>query len=273
MNPTVSSSTISQLSTTMLIPLWAKAVEYDRPDALIQDAAAVGMLQQIDYDFSVFAKSKLSQPGCCARAALIDEEAQRFIAQHTDCVVVQLGAGLDARFERLGRPPVTAWYDLDLPNVIDIRRQLLPESGNHYLAGSMFEEGWADTAAAHGKPVLLLAEGVLMYFDEAQVKALLVMIARQLPRAVLVFDMLPPVAVGRAKQHDALGKMAQSPEFKWSLPDARVMEAWLPGSKVRVVGRLSERCGHRYPWLFRQIYRTGWGKRLFDQKIIKIELP
>ncbi len=273
MNPPISSDTISQLSSTMLITLWAKAVEYDRPDALIKDAAAVCMFQQINYDFSIFAKSKMSQPGCCARAALIDEEAQRFIAQHPDCVVVQIGAGLDARFERLGRPAVTTWYDLDLPNVIDIRRQLLPESGNRYLALSMFDEGWTNIAAAHGKPILLLAEGVLMYFDETQVKSWLAMVAQRLPHAVLVFDMLPPIAAGHAKQHDALSKMEQPPEFKWSLADAEIMETWQAGSKISVVGCLSERCGQRYPWLFRLIYHTRWGKRMFDLRVIKMELP
>ena len=110
-NNKISPSQISVLSETMLIPLWAKAVEYGRPDALLTDAEAARMKEMIDYDFGKFAGVKASQAGCCGRAALIDDEVRRFLESHPDGVVVQLGAGLDARYERLGRPKLTAWYD------------------------------------------------------------------------------------------------------------------------------------------------------------------
>ena len=145
------------LSETLLIPLWAKAVEQERDERLLTDPEAPRMLAQIDYDFSKFKNIVMSQVGCCGRAQIFDNEAQKFIAAHPDAVVVQLGAGLDTRFERLGRPQITAWYDLDLPEVIALRRQLLPESTNHYLAISLFDESWMQTVAAHGKPVLLLS--------------------------------------------------------------------------------------------------------------------
>lgn len=273
MNTPLSCESMSTLSETMLITLWAKAVEYDRPDALIRDAIAVDMLKQIDYDFSIFAKSKMSQPGCCGRAALFDGEIKRFLVEHPDAVVVQLGAGLDARFERLDKPAVTAWYDLDLPDVIEVRRRLLPESGNVYLSGSMFDEEWAKTVAAHGKPVLLVIEGVLMYFKLAEVQAFFAMISRLLPEVSVIFDMVPAIAVGHAKHHDALGKMSKNrPEFEWSLKEPKEMEQWQPGLRVSCVLFLSDYCVHRYPWLFQMIYRTKWGRRIFDQRIIRVDL-
>ena len=113
-------------------------------------------------------------------------------------MVVQLGAGLDARYERMGRPKVTAWYDLDLPEVIDVRRMLLPESSNHYLGVSMFDESWTDTVAAHGKPVLLVIEGVLMYFDEAQVQAFLKEIEAKGGEGVMLRNPNTPYHGGRS---------------------------------------------------------------------------
>ena len=232
------------------------------------------MLAQIDYDFSKFKNIVMSQVGCCGRAQIFDNEAQKFIAAHPDAVVVQLGAGLDARFERLGRPQITAWYDLDLPEVITLRRQLLPESTNHYFAISLFDESWMQTVAAHGKPVLLLCEGVLMYFDTDTVKDWLATLARQLPQATLVFDIVPPVLVGKAKRHDALGKMGkEAPEFKWSLKDNRELEQWLPGLKLEAEMELSRVCGHRYLLIARLIYATKWGRRKMDQHIVRVRLP
>ncbi|OSI11288.1 class I SAM-dependent methyltransferase [Neisseria zoodegmatis] len=275
MDGKISPDKVGTLSETMLITLWAKAVENDRPDALLRDEAAARMMKQIDYDFSTFARAKMSQPGCCGRAALMDNEIKGFLAKHPDAVVVQLGAGLDARFERLGKPAVIAWYDLDLPEVIELRRQLLPEDGNHYLAESMFNEGWMDTVAAHGKPVLLVLEGVLMYFDVTEVQALFAKLIRKLPGVVVVFDIVPAVAVGKAKYHDTLKKMnkgGERPEFKWSVVDVSEMEKWLPGLRVEHVAYLSDCCGHRYPWIARLLYRTRWGKRNLDQRIVRIAL-
>ena len=245
------------LSETLLIPLWAKAVEQERDERLLTDPEAPRMLAQIDYDFSKFKNIVMSQVGA-----------------HPDAVVVQLGAGLDTRFERLGRPQITAWYDLDLPEVIALRRQLLPESTNHYLAISLFDESWMQTVAAHGKPVLLLCEGVLMYFDTDTVKDWLATLARHLPQATLVFDIVPPALVGKAKRHDALGKMGkEAPEFKWSLKDNRELEQWLPGLKLEAETELSRVCGHRYLLIARLIYATKWGRRKMDQHIVRVRLP
>ena len=174
------------------------------------------MLAMIDYDFERFKGARMSQPGCCGRAALIDDEVLAFIRQHPDAVVAQIGAGIDARFERLGRPAITAWVDMDLPEVIALRRRLLPASTNIYLEGSLLDEGWTATLAAYGKPVLLVLEGVLMYFDQAQVQAFFAMLARRLPGATVVFDMLPPFVLKHGKHHDALKRMGGSaPSFLW----------------------------------------------------------
>ena len=273
MSEKISPKDVTVLSSTMLIPLWAKAVEYSRPDALLCDKEAARMLEMIDYDFAPFAKAKASQAGCCGRAKLLDDMAQRFIAEHPDAVVVQLGAGLDARYERMGRPQVTAWYDLDLPEVIEVRRMLLPESGNVYLGASMFDEGWTDTVAAHGKPVLLVIEGVLMYFEEAQVQAFFQMVQRKLPGTQVVMDTLFKRMVGKAQYHDALGKIGEKPpEFRWGIANANDVLKLAPGSRLVEEIHLSSICGPRYPLILRLLYKTKWGRENMDMRMLRIQL-
>ena len=264
---------LTTLSETLLIPLWAKAVEQQQPAPLLRDPIAPQMLARLDYDFGKYAKATASQVGCCGRAWLFDEQARRFITAHPDAVVVQIGAGLDARYERLGRPPITAWYDLDLPEVIALRRELLPETGNIYLGDSLFATDWMARAAAHGKPVLLLCEGVLMYFEENEVRAWLATLAQHLPQAELVFDSIPTILVGRAKRHDALGSMDKPPqEMKWSVKDSRELESWLSGLALEEELPLSKTCGKRYPLFLRLLYALGAGSRL-DQRIVRVKLP
>ena len=97
-------SKLANVPETMLITLWAKATETGRTDALIKDEKAVEMMGKIDYDFSKLKKASFSQSGCCVRAGLIDMEAKAFLKDNPDAVVIQLGAGIDARYERLGKP-------------------------------------------------------------------------------------------------------------------------------------------------------------------------
>ncbi|RMX07225.1 class I SAM-dependent methyltransferase [Allofranklinella schreckenbergeri] len=267
MSQKISPAAVSSLSATLLIPLWAKAVEFAHPAPLLRDAQAQRMLDLIDFDFSIFASAKASQAGCCARAALLDEYARAFLDQHPDAVVVHVGAGLDARYERLGRPSVTAWYELDLPPVIELRRQLLPESGNVYLAGSMLDEDWMDIAAAHGKPVLLVTEGVVMYFGAATMRDWFARLARKLPQAHLVFDVLPKMLVGKQKQHDSLKKLGQTPpEFKWGVADVAELADF--GLEVLAHKHLSSRCRKRYPLPMRLAFLSGWCRRHMDMQMV-----
>ena len=67
MSEKISPKDITVLSATMLIPLWAKAVEYERSDALLRDKEAARILNMIDYDFAPFTKAPASQVGCCGR--------------------------------------------------------------------------------------------------------------------------------------------------------------------------------------------------------------
>lgn len=271
MSQKLSPAEVSELSATMLITLWAKAVEFTRPDALLRDPEAARMLELIDFDFSVFESARASQAGCCARASLLDAYVQAFLAPHPDAVVVHLGAGLDARYERLGRPAVTAWYELDLPPVIDLRRRLLPESGNVYWPASMLEPQWMEAAAAHGKPVLLVAEGVLMYFDKATLEQWFALLARHLPGVHLVFDTLPRKLVGQQKRHDALKKMGKNPPaFLWGIGDVSELEPM--GIRVLAHKGLSTACAHRYPWFMRLMLATSWGRRNFDMQMVWGEL-
>ena len=115
MKNAITTNQLGNIPETMLITLWARAVETKRSDALIRDEKAIEMMERIDYDFSKFKGVKMSQVGVCIRAKLMDEQAKAFLSQYPDAVVIQLGAGLDTRYDRLKEASFTHWYDLDLP--------------------------------------------------------------------------------------------------------------------------------------------------------------
>lgn len=265
---------IRGVESTLLIPLWSKAVEYDRHDALLKDTEAVRMLREIEYDFSELKKNAtLSQPGCCGRASVIDDETRSYLDRHPDSVVVHLGAGLDARYERMGRPTSCQWFDIDLPAVIWLREQLLPPSGNQLIATSALNLEWVNQVAQLNKPTLIVAEGLFMYFCETDVKQLFERLAASIKQFSVLFDAMAPAAVGWARHHDGLKSMERKerPEFKWGPADVRVIEQWSDRLVVKSVVHLSDICGHRYPWWARLLYKTSWGRRQMDPRIVCVE--
>lgn len=78
------------------------------------------------------------------RARHVDQKARDFLEWHPEGVIVNLGCGLDTRFYRLdgGRLHL---FDLDLPEVIDLKRQLLAETERyHFVASSVLDFDWMD---------------------------------------------------------------------------------------------------------------------------------
>ena len=206
---------------TMLIPLWAKSVESTRSDPIISDPKAVEIVSRMDYDFSRFSRSWLSQVGVAVRTRILDDAVLDFLSRNPGAVVVNLGAGLDTRYERLKNENIGCWYDLDVPEAITFRRMFFSESErNRFIAESVFNLSWLKNIESRSGPALVIAEGLLMYFSEFELKALFRSMAARLSGSEMLFEMLAPMLVGRSKYHDSVNRIGGKIEFKWGLRTA-----------------------------------------------------
>ena len=116
---------------TLLIPLYMRAKESRRKgDAILKDTMAEQLVDSIEYDYSQFDGAKMSEVGCVVRGKYFDDAIRRFILSHPHPVVVNVGCGLDTRYQRIGNDQAAVFYELDLPEVIDLRRKLIPETGD-----------------------------------------------------------------------------------------------------------------------------------------------
>src|SRR5574341_1029563 len=197
MSPETTYQDLSGVAETLLITLAIRAFESQRPDALVKDERAEALVRQMDQDFlrKKLAKTEdYSQVAIILRSRDFDRHARDFLARHPEAVVVHIGCGLDSRFERVDNGQVE-WYDLDLPDVIALRRKLIGGEGERYhlLACSVLEDAWLEAVSAHRqRPFLFLAEGVLMYLEEAQVKSLVLTLKGHFLGAELAFDAFSP---------------------------------------------------------------------------------
>src|SRR5262249_17154930 len=129
------------------------------------------------------------------RAATFDLLTTRYLADHPDATILHVGCGMDSRVFRVNPPASVQWFDVDYPDVIDLRRQLFPQRAAYHLIGAPLEDlRWLDEVP-RDRPVLLIAEGVLMYLSEAEVKALLKAVVAHFPGGQMIFDVVHPMIV------------------------------------------------------------------------------
>jgi O-methyltransferase involved in polyketide biosynthesis len=249
---------LSGVAETLLITLYLRAMESQRPDALIKDEKAVALVVRMGPDQDRIKRFPMSGENIAAtvrRSQELDRHAQDFLTRHPEAVVVHIGCGLDSRFERVDNGQVE-WYDLDLPGVIELRRKLVGGEGarHHFLACSALDNAWLDTVSAHRqRPFLFLAEGVFMYFEEAQVKSLVLTLRDRFPGAELVFDAFSPFM--RWAHNFKVTRTGIGAYLHWALKHGQDLERW--GDGIRL---LDERFPFQYP---EQRMRRALQMRLF----------
>lgn len=221
---------------TLMITLYALAIENQQTNSILHDAKAVEIIQQLDYDFSKFKQGWSSQLACVIRAGQMDRMVQNFIKTHPYAVIVNLGAGLCTRFSRLQTAHVH-WYDVDFPEVIDLRRQVFEacdncsqdgSDNNHLIAKSILDFSWMDEIDRESKqPMMIIYEGVAMYLTAAENQALLQHIQTRFGSIEVLFDVISQRVARSTSTHDTVSKTSAG--FKWGINQSLDLERWGPG--------------------------------------------
>ena len=245
---------------TLLIPLYMRAKESRRESPILNDKTAERLADSLAYDYSRFEGAKLSEVGCVVRGWYFDRAVQRFIASHPCSVVVNVGCGLDTRFQRIRNNDNAIFYDLDLPEVINLRRELIPEqSHNHYIAASLLETSWMDDLRQKHPDAdfIFVVEGVLMYFYENQVKEFLHNVACRFGNGELWFDVCGTMMSRHGVKPDSLRNHAA--QIRSGLSDGHLVEQWEPALQLIEQANYMKFFRHRWGFFFGQILgRIPW---------------
>ncbi len=258
-----------EMHKALLVPLWAKAKESLRDDSIISDPKAAEILSTLDYQISGFRGSWLAQLGISVRTMLFDNAVRNFTDRHPFPVIINLGAGLDTRFVRLKEEKIAHWYDLDLPQVIKLRRFFFEEGPNNsFISGSVLDTTWIASIKQHNRPILIIAENVFMYFQQHEVKALLIELAEHFPGAELLFDVLAPLAVAK-NNHSFTEKKNSTATLQWSLESSRQLETWHSG--IRVIREWNDCDYHKKRWKwFGKLGRSLLVRSKISNRVIRV---
>jgi methyltransferase (TIGR00027 family) len=190
---------ISSTSKTGLITLYAHSIESRSDNPIIKDPIAVEMTDMLNKYLANdrsrllrnLSKDKMNRQlvyHIVLRTKKYDEYADRFVKNHPEGIIVNLGCGFDSRYQRLKRKP-NLFIDLDLPEVINIKKEVFKESDNYKLMGqSIFDKEWLDELKKLKKPVLFIAEGLFMYLKPDLLNPWLIDLSHAFPGSFLLFE-------------------------------------------------------------------------------------
>lgn len=239
---------------TMLITLYCKTLGC--PYGLFRDEMAWKIINSIEYDFSKLRVPMGTRVTICIRAKKMDQLVRDFLRRNPEGVVLHLGCGLDTRFDRVDNGKVI-WYDVDLPGVMELRRKLIePAERYHMVTASVTDTAWVKLINAESRPVMVVAEGLMMYLHEVEVKALIGLLRESFPDCELVFDVYSTFTARIVHLNPSLRKTGA--HIHWGIDDASVIETWAP--KLRLIEE----------WYFSQtedISTLPWGFRLRMQLV------
>ena len=247
------------MAETLLIPLYMRAKESRRAHPILDDKAAERLADSLEYDYSQFDGAKLSEVGCVVRGWYFDRAVRRFIETHPNPVVVNVGCGLDTRFQRIGGGKAI-FYDMDLPEVIALRRELIPEQpDNVYIEASLLETDWMDDLRRKHPEAefIFIVEGVLMYFYEKQVKSFLHHVANRFGGGELWFDVCGTIMSRHGVKPDSLRK--HEAQIRSGISNGHVVEQWEPSLKLIEQANYMKFFRSRWGFFFGQILgRIPW---------------
>ena len=210
---------------TLLVTLYARAMESRSANPILKDPSAEDVVERLDYPFGALKLHKDDQLRFVMRAKLLDTWTVEFLAANPRATVLSLGCGLEGRILRVNPPSSANWYDLDYPDVIALRQHFFQERpGYHMIASSVTDPGWLDAVPGSGR-VMVIAEGLLMYLSEHEVRELLGRMLDHFSGGLLAFDALMPMAVRVAKYLPAVPRMWA---VRWGFDDPRLIEQWYP---------------------------------------------
>ena len=216
---------------SLFLTLCGRALDNRSPHSILSDMMADEIVRKLDYDCDKFRLSASPIINIALRAKKLDEVALRFVTSHPDAVALNLGAGLDTRMLRIAPPPTVDWYDIDFPEVITARRQLIPDRTNADGVGAdLTDPNWLD-AIPTGRPAVIVADGLLAFLTQEDMISLLNRLTGHFPSGEVAFNGYTRFAIWAAKHYhgtQSVADLIKSPGFD----DPREPERWDPSLKL-----------------------------------------
>lgn len=226
--------TLSGVPETMLQTIYARAKETKTRGA-IKDSKAVEIVEKLDYDFSLADKDAAMHDGVIARTIVLDRLAEKYLSKNHGLAVVNIACGLDTRCYRM--KGYSHWYNLDLPETIDVRRKILPPTETISQIGMSAMDDWGGEISPESRSALIIIEGLTMYLSEKDVKRIFEIISKRFEHAAVLVEIMNPMVAKRIKEKSIEGSKAK---FTWGIKNGEELSKLVPDFRFKEDHSLTE---------------------------------
>lgn len=190
---------MTNINKTLYIPLYGKAY-VSRRGIIIRDPKAeeIWSAEGANIPLKGKSSSKWLALYMGMRSAVFDAWLKAKMEEAPDAVVIHIGCGLDSRVLRVGTNG-HQWYDVDFPEVITERRRWYEESEEYHMIPSDARQTDWLAAIPEDKSVVVVMEGVSMYMDNAELRALLSALSERFTSVSLLIDCYTTFAAKASK--------------------------------------------------------------------------
>ena len=242
-------SNLTKVEETLFITLYARALDSNSKNSILGDKTAQNIVNQLDYNFKNLKVTK-EKYNTAIRTKELDKRIERFIANNKNAVVIDLGCGLDSRELRVNPPKEVSWYDIDFPEVINLRRDFYPEKrGYHMIGASLLDSEWLKEISSD-RPAMIVADGVLPFLQAKDIKELFNRLTNHFQHGEIAFNGYTTLAVRLMKNTPSI--KAIGVEASMGFDDPKEPEYW--DSRLKLVEQvylIESPCAAKMPWGFR----------------------
>ena len=178
---------------TLIIPLYARLIAEENYPSLKGKGDTRRIVESLDYDFSSFRKKMSGAIGTYGAIEAIQREydlgceVREYLKDHPKASVVNLGCGLLDILSEIDVPGCRC-YNIDYPNVIEIRNNLMPPRENETNLGfDLNDYRWMERIDREDG-VVFIAAGVFYYFKREDAIKLFRQLSFVFPSSALAFD-------------------------------------------------------------------------------------
>ena len=232
----IATTDLTPIEQTAFLTEYARALDSQWAKPILGDTLAHQVVGKIDYDFAGLGVQTSVVCQTALRAKMLDDRVRAFIGEHPDAVVVDLGAGLDSGFYRVGPPSTVDWYSVDLPGITALRDEVLPAAAqSRSVPVSLTDEHWPDAIPAD-RPTMLVADGLFAFLTEPVIVAIFRRITDHFRSGELAFNdygrigwaSRVAIKLYPQKMFKDVGSQFGYPGFK----DAHHPETWNPNMRL-----------------------------------------
>lgn len=227
-------SNLLPISETLFIPLVARATETARDNPIISDTKSVEILRTMNLEDKITDGGSISTLGILSRTKIIDDEVNRILSQNANATIINLGAGLDTRITRVDNG-LLKWYDLDLPDAIRVRSQFFSENERvQAIPKSVLDTTWTEQIHPYeNSRVIIIAEGLLMYFMEEDVSKILALLANHYPGSHMFFDVVHSYFINKKISSTFLWGIDQAKDIEKLHSSVELIQSWSAGNLLK----------------------------------------